>query len=188
MDNNLDNQPNQPEEEISQATSTNLDSPDTVTQRTAAFVGLFNRMEELGIPIEGEEAGLIARHATTEVGINKSHQVNNLADLKVEPENMTTYEFNRILARARTAIKRVMEIRTKYTAIYKKNEEGEIEKGEDGNPIQLGTYGPYFMNRKGRKGILRQIKKNSRASSRPMKASDIIKRNKENIISIGESK
>jgi len=145
---------------------------DQITQaRTDKFVEIFDYMEANGIGLDSPEARQIALFATKEFGIQKKHQVTSIGNLQVEPENMTEYEFNRILSRARIGVKQIVEMRKKYVPIIK-----EVE----GEKLNVGSYGPYFTNRKQRKALMKKILKPKRASQRPATASEIVRESKEN--------
>ncbi len=120
----------------------------TVKIRTEQFVQLFDQAEEAGIAFDSHDWAAISRFASTEKGLDQP--VDDLSDLKVEPDVMTAYQFRRILQRARTGIRRVMEMRARYVK------------------------GPFFNNRKTRRGVLKRILKSGRASSQSLYASKIV--------------
>jgi hypothetical protein len=147
---------------------------DLVDHRTKLFISLFDKMEAENIPLDGPEAKAIAKNATSDVGI--SQKVENLADLKLE--TLTEYEVNQIVTKARSAIKRTLELRQKFAPILKK------ETQPDGSTKRVpsgSVYGPYQTNRKQRLGLRRQLVKSSyrRASQRPATASSLVVRIKE---------
>jgi len=131
--------------------------------RTSAFVQLFDEMEAQNIDLESQEAISIARHATQELGIRSMHRVNNLSDLKVE--SLSEYEFKRIIHRARKAIITITKMRQQYASILRTNEDGTVEK--------IGSYGPYYGNRKFNRSQIGRIFKKQRASQRSSIASKI---------------
>lgn len=140
-----------------------------IEQRTAVFMDLFTKMESEGIDLEGPEAKSIARTATSELGIQQ--KVNDLSDIKVE--DLSDYEFKRIISRARTTIKRVIELRTKFSPIMK-----TVTK-PDGTTDRVATgrrAGPYYSNRKSKRDKNPERK---RASLRSCFASKVVAEIKE---------
>jgi hypothetical protein len=83
-------------------------------ERTAAFVKLFDEMEEA--KLSEDDARIIARHATKDehVSDERNFGLEDLSDLQVH--TLTGEEFNRTLARARQALSRIIEMRETYSA------------------------------------------------------------------------
>jgi hypothetical protein len=132
-----------------------------IEERTAKFMELFDKMDSENIDLIGPEATAIARTATNEIGINQ--KVSNLGDLKVE--DLTEYELRRILKRARSAIKRTIELRTKFAPIVKE----VVQPDGSTNTVEVGRYGPYFKSRRDKKPLHRK------RTQQPLTASGIIK-------------
>lgn len=148
-----------------------MENPTEIEKRLQLFKQLFDVFEQHKIPLEGREATAIARSATSEFGINQ--KVDNLSDLKLE--TLTEYEFNRIVRRARTAIKRVLELRQKFAPIMKD------ETQPDGTVKRVPTgerAGPFYKNRKMRRGIKKRIIKTPRAAQRSSFASVMLEEQK----------
>jgi hypothetical protein len=137
------------------------------TKNLERLTELFNYIEAQGVDLDSKEAQTIARHATSELGITP---VNKFEDLSVE--ELTDYQVSRIIARARSGVKQILEMRTKYAPILK-----TVTK-EDGTEehVQVGNFGPFVSNRKLRRA---QNRKHRPATVRPMKASDIINKIKQ---------
>jgi hypothetical protein len=129
--------------------------------RTDAFKQIFDYAEENNVPLNGPEWAQLSGWVTNEVGINQ--KVSDLSDLQVEPDKMSKYEFTRIIKRARTGIKNLVEQRKRFV-----KEEIKV----DGKVVEVKTFGPYFSNRQQRRAL--KIVKNPRASRRSVLASRIV--------------
>jgi hypothetical protein len=150
------------EEEIAAETARQI----IIDERTDAFVQIFDYAEENDIHFDSPTWRAVSLQATKESGIRTTHTTEDLSDLKVEPELMSYYEFNRIIRKARTAIKLAVEQRKKFVKIMKHGEPtGEVA-------------GPYFQNRKTKRGLLRHVLGRKRATSRSCRASEILLDNK----------
>jgi hypothetical protein len=130
--------------------------------RTQAFIDLFDYCEANGIDLSGPEFQQLSLFATSETGINQ--KVSDLGKLDVD--SMSEYEFNRILKRARTGVKQIIEQRSKFAPIIK-----EV----NGERLEVGKAGPFRTNRRMRRGII----KSGRASQKSLRASEIVKQIKE---------
>jgi hypothetical protein len=135
--------------------------------RTNAFIELFDFAEANNINLDGEEWKSLSLFATSETGINQ--KVSDLGNLDVA--SMSEYEFKRILKRARTGVKQIVEQRSKFAPIVK-----EV----NGERLEVGKAGPFRTNRRMRRGII----KSGRASQRSSRASEIVKQIKERRIVI----
>ncbi len=131
-------------------------------KRSNAFIEVFDYAQENGIELDSPEFLQLSRFATSEFGI--AQKVENLADIKVEL--LSDYEFKRVITRARSGIKQLIEQRRKFAPIIKKI---------NGEKITVGVAGPHFSSRKIRRQMKRQLSKGIRKSSRSIVASKIIK-------------
>jgi hypothetical protein len=134
-----------------------------MTTRLEQFNELLDKMEAEEIPLDGREAQAIARSATSELGI--SQKIDKLEDLELE--KLSDYEITRILARARSAIKRVLELRKRFAPILRK----QVQPDGTETQIRIGTAGPYYSNRKQRRKL--EKKTGLRAAQRSSIASNI---------------
>lgn len=125
------------DESIGTSQSDDDKTEELIERRTKSFVELFDKMDASGIDLSGTEATIIARTATNQIDVKEINRVSDLSDVKVEL--LSEYEFKRILERARTAIKQVIEMRKKFSPILK-----------DGKPTGK-VAGPFYTNRKMRK-------------------------------------
>jgi hypothetical protein len=125
-------------------------------RRLDLFNDLFDLCEENGIDLSSNDFAQVSRFAVKDGPITyggKADEIKSLVDLKVE--DLSDKEATVIIKRARTALKRILEMRTKYVA------------------------GPFFSNRK-QKRMMSRTK--AKTSYRSLKASDIVKKIKENKI------
>jgi hypothetical protein len=144
-------------------------------KRSNAFIEVFDYAQENGIELDSPEFLQLSRFATSEFGI--AQKVENLADIKVEL--LSDYEFKRVISRARSGIKQLIEQRRKFAPIIKKI---------NGEKITVGVAGPYYSNRAQRRAVMRRLLKSERATIRPSRASEIVDKSKAKRTILGESK
>jgi hypothetical protein len=138
----------------------------TTEVRTEAFKDLFTYADNNNIDLTGDEWKRLSVWVVSEFGINQ--KVSDLGDLDVGPESMKEYEFKRILARARTGIKQLVEGRKKFADV-----KDSLDKPTG------AKFGPYNTNRHLRRTMARRIIKPVKASQRSSFASRIVAANRQ---------